>query len=179
MNMLGEIIARDAVRIERLLPGPIDRLWSYLVDPDKRRAWIGGGEIEPRVGGRVEIEIRNADLSDEGDLPPPKYARHVGPTWIFGEVTLYEPPRRLGYRWHHDGELASEVRIELEPKGDKVLFRLTHSRLPSRDALLSVSAGWHTHLDILAAHLAGEAPESFWRTMTRLDAVYDQRIPPW
>lgn len=179
MSMLGEIIAQDAVRIERLMPGPIDRLWSYLIDPDKRRAWIGGGEIEPRVGGRVGIEVRNADLSDIGDLPPPKYAENAGGGQILGRVTECEPPTLFSFRWLHGGDLESEVRIELKPQGDKVLLRLTHTRLPSRAALLGVSAGWHTHLDILAALLAGERPESFWRTMTRLDAIYDQRIPPW
>ncbi|MCX5581413.1 SRPBCC family protein [Kaistia terrae] len=178
-DRLGDVFARDAVRIERLMTGPIERVWSYLIDPDKRRSWFGGGEIEPRVGGNVEIQIQNADLSAVGDLPPPKYAEHAGPGQILGRVTACEPPHLFGFRWEHGPELVSDVRIELEPKGDKVLLRLTHTRLPSRDALVSVSAGWHTHLGILEATLAGEAPDSFWRSMTRLDAVYDQRIPPW
>ena len=74
MNAFGELIARDAVRIERLLPGPIDRVWDYFVDADKRRLWIGGGVIEPFAGGRVEISVDNASLADKGDPPPPKYA---------------------------------------------------------------------------------------------------------
>ena len=28
--------------------------------------------------------------------------------------------------------------------------------------MLNVSAGWHAHLDVLAARLAGEEPEPFW-----------------
>lgn len=178
-NRLGEMLARDGVRIERLMAGPIERLWNYLIDPDKRRTWFGAGEIEPRSGGHVAIEIQNAELSDTGDLPPPKYAQHAGPSQILGRVTVCEPPRLFGFRWEHAPDLWSEVRIELEPHGDKVMLRLTHTRLPTRDALIGVSAGWHTHLDILAARLAGEPPASFWRTMTRLDAIYDQRIPPW
>ena len=178
-SRLGDVFARDAVRIERLMAGPIDRIWSYLIDPEKRQSWFGGGEIEPRVGGNVEIRIDNANLSEAGDLPPPKYAEHVGPSRILGRVTVCEPPHLFGFRWHHGPELESDVRIELEPKGDKVLLRLTHTRLPSRDALISVSTGWHTHLGILEAKLGGKTPESFWRTVTRLDAIYDQRIPPW
>ncbi|BCP55773.1 hypothetical protein K32_43900 [Kaistia sp. 32K] len=178
-TLLSELIAKDAVRIERLLPGPIERLWNYWIDPDKRRTWFGAGEIEPRTGGRVGILIRNADLSDAGDLPPPKYAEHGNENRIIGHVTVCEPPRLFGFRWQHGPDLESDVRVELEPRGDKVLLRLTHTRLPSRAALVSVSAGWQTHLGILEAHLAGETPQSFWRTMTRLDAIYDQRIPPW
>lgn len=177
MNALGEIIARDAVRIERLLPGPIDRVWSYFIDADKRRLWIGGGMIEPFVGGRVEIVVDNASLSDSDDPVPAKYAGDHGKGIIAGRVTECEPPRLLVYRWSHGDAEASEVRVELETLDDKVRLTLVHERLPSRDWLLSVSSGWHTHLDILAALLAGEKPRSFWRTMTANEAVYDRRIP--
>ena len=179
MNAYGELIARDAVRIERLLPGPIGRVWDYFIDADKRSLWIGGGEIEPVVGGRVEISVDNASLADKDDLPPPKYAGDHGKGSILGTVTACEPPHLLAYQWQHGDDEPSKVRIELEERGDKVLLTLTHERLPSRDWLLSVSAGWHTHLDILAARLAGEAPSSFWRTMTGLETVYEKRIPSW
>ena len=179
MNAFGELIARDAVRIERLLPGPAGRVWGYFMDAEKRRLWMGGGVIEPFAGGRVEIFIRNADLSDAGDPPPPKYAGDGGKGRILGQVVACEPPHLLVYLWEHGSGEPSEVRIELEDRGDKVLLTLTHERLPTRDWLLSVSAGWHTHLDILAARLAGEAPSSFWRTMTGLESVYEKRIPSW
>ncbi|WP_336801210.1 SRPBCC family protein [Kaistia sp. MMO-174] len=178
-TLFGQLIAKDAVRIERWMPGPIERLWSYWIDPDKRRTWFGAGEIEPRAGGHVAIEIRNGDLSDAGDLPPPKYAEHGNEGRIIGHVTVCEPPRLFGFRWQHGPGLESDVRVEMEPSGDKVLLRLTHTRLPSRAALVSVSAGWQTHLGILEANLAGEAPKSFWRTMTRLDAAYERQIPAW
>lgn len=178
MSAFGEIVARDAVRIERLLPGPIGRVWDYFVDADKRRLWIGGGVIEPVVGGRVEILVDNASLSEADDPPPEKYAGDHGKGRIVGRVTECQPPHLLVYRWSH-GEEASEVRVELEERGDRVRLVLTHERLPSRDWLLSVTAGWHTHLDILAALLAGKAPASFWRSMTGLEEVYDRRIPRW
>ncbi|MCX7305902.1 MAG: SRPBCC family protein [Hyphomicrobiales bacterium] len=179
MSDFGELTARDSVRIERLLPGPIDRVWSYFLDPDKRRLWIGGGILEPFAGGRVDIAVQNARLSDEGDPPPPKYAGNGGEGRIAGRVIACEPPHLLAYRWHHSGAEASEVRIELAQHGERVRLTLTHERLPSRDGLLSVSAGWHTHLDILDALLSGQVPTSFWRTMTALEADYDRRIPPW
>jgi len=178
MTAFGQLIARDAVRIERLLPGPINRVWGYFIDADKRRLWIGG-TIEPFVGGRVEISVDNASLSDKNDPVPAKYAGNHGKGSIAGRVVAYKPPHLLVYRWSHGGDDASEVRVELEERGGEVQLTLTHERLPSRDWLLSVSAGWHTHLDILAALLAGERPSSFWRTMAANEADYDRRIPFW
>ena len=158
MNAFGEIVARDAVRIERLLPGPIGRVWDYFVDADKRRLWIGGGAIEPFVGGRVEISVDNASLSDADDPPPQKYAGDHGKGRIEGRVVECEPPHLLAWRWSHGDDEASHVRVELEERGSHVLLALTHERLPSRDWLLSVSAGWHTHLDILAARPVRQRP---------------------
>jgi hypothetical protein len=42
--------------------------------------------------------------------------------------------------------------------------------------MTSVSAGWHTHLDILSARLEGRVAESFWAKHTRLEAEYDRRL---
>jgi hypothetical protein len=71
----------------------------------------------------------------------------------------------------------SEVRFELTPRDDMVLLEVTHRRLARRDEMLSVAAGWHTHLSILAGRLSGRTPAGFWSTHTRLEAEYEQRIP--
>ena len=44
--------------------------------------------------------------------------------------------------------------MTLEPRGDKVLMTVIHSRLPNRGNVVGVSAGWHAHLDVLS-----DAPE--------------------
>lgn len=44
------------------------------------------------------------------------------------------------------------------------------------DVLTGVSAGWHTHLGILAEVVAGRKPAPFWRTHTALVAEYDARL---
>ena len=36
-------VSKDAVRFERLLPGPIERVWSYLTDSEKRGKWLASG----------------------------------------------------------------------------------------------------------------------------------------
>ena len=66
--------------------------------------------------------------------------------------------------------------FELEHKGDKVLLTVTHRRLTERTSLLSVSAGWHAHLDILAHRMTGQQPEPFWDGWSRLKKEYAERL---
>jgi len=65
----------------------------------------------------------------------------------------------------------------VEPAGDEVLLTIIHRRLPDRTTMLNVSAGWHTHLDILVARVTGKAPEPFWDGWSRRKTEYDRRIP--
>jgi uncharacterized protein YndB with AHSA1/START domain len=167
--------APDTLRIERLLPGPIERVWSYLTDSGKRGRWLASGAVEQHVGGLVEHVFRNSELTENDDPPPEKYAAYAGETRMQGRVTACEPPRLLAYTW---GGVAgdSEVTFELADRGDKVLLVVTHSRVSTHDDLLGASAGWHTHLDILVARLADHVPPRFWATHTRLEAEYAQRF---
>ena len=52
----------------------------------------------------------------------------------------------------------------------------TIRELCDRDGMLSVSAGWHTHLAVLRAELEGRKMPGFWRTFARLHAEYDKRL---
>lgn len=36
----GEKIAEESIRFERLLPGPIERVWAFLTESDKRGQWL-------------------------------------------------------------------------------------------------------------------------------------------
>jgi uncharacterized protein YndB with AHSA1/START domain len=36
----GKFITPGEVRIVRLLPGPIERIWDYLTVPEKRARWF-------------------------------------------------------------------------------------------------------------------------------------------
>src|SRR5690606_7556689 len=47
----GEIMDAHTVRFERVLPGPIERVWACLTEPEKRRTWLAGGTMELREGG--------------------------------------------------------------------------------------------------------------------------------
>ena len=56
------------------------------------------------------------------------------------------------------------------------LLTITHRRPPTRDVLLSVSAGWHAHVDVLEAKLAGTKPGPHWDNWVRLRSDYDARF---
>ncbi len=177
MSDYATVIDERAVRLERLLPGPIERVWSYLTDSEKRGTWLAVGEMVLEVGGRVEHVWHNNDLTEDDDPPPEKYADIAEEARMTGTITACDPPHLLSYTWEWGEDEPSEVTYELQPQGDKVLLTLTHRRLASRGEMVGVGAGWHTHLDILAARLEGQPPEGFWRKHTRLEAEYEQRIP--
>jgi hypothetical protein len=40
-----------------------------------------------------------------------------------------------------------------------------------------VAGGWHVHLGVLEARLAGRAPGPFWSVLNRVEAEYRERIP--
>jgi uncharacterized protein YndB with AHSA1/START domain len=171
MNEYGVVPEPGTMRLERILPGPIERVWSYLTDSEKRGKWFASGPMELHVGGRVDFVFHHSELSAE-KTPPEKFKKYEGHT-MRGQVTACEPPRLLSYTFGDHGE----VTFELTPKGRDVLLVLTHRRLADRDTMVGVSSGWHSHLAILIDNLKGEAPRPFWTTVTRMEAEYEKRIP--
>jgi len=172
----GVITEAGAIRFERLLPGPIERVWQYLVDPEKRRTWLADGAMDARPGGKFEYIWRNSELSENDDPVPEKWAKYAVHR-MPGDIIEADPPRRLVHNWDEDGDTPNEVVFELAERADKVLLTLTHRRLSGRAGMLGVGAGWHTHLDILQAKLEGRDPPPFWRTHTRIEQEYDGLIP--
>lgn len=123
---------RVALRFERTLRHPPERVWAALTELDDLRRWHPSPfQLERRAGGAVTF------------LPP------EGEAFGDGEVTAYEPPRLLAYSWGED-----HLRWELEPQFEGTLLVLTHTfhdRLKAaRDA-----AGWDLCLAALDASLGG------------------------
>lgn len=175
MTDYGVVTAPGAVKFERVLPGPIERVWAYLTEPEKRAKWLAAGKMELHEGGRVTLEFRHADLSAIADPVPERYKEYEHGSTMEGRVTRCEPPALLSFTW---GEKAGEshVTFELTPRGKDVVLTLTHERLPNRTEMVSVSGGWHTHLDILSAVLSGGEPRPFWSTHVVLEDEYERRI---
>lgn len=175
MSSYGTFTAPDTVRFERVLPGPIERVWKYLVDPEARGTWLARGEMELAVGGRVELTFWNSRLGPREEPAPERFRQYEGYT-MRGRIRACEPPRLLSYTWGEASGEDSEVTFELTERGSEVLLVLTHRRLGDRETRVSVASGWHTHLGILASRLSGSAPGPFWSTHARWEAEYERRI---
>lgn len=172
----GRLTARDEVRIERVLPGPRERVWRYLTEADLRRQWLAAGDFDLATGGAIELVFRNNDLTEGDDPPPAHLAAHGEETRLGGTVLACEPPALLAFTWG-TGPDASSVRFDLAEEGKDVRLTVTHSRTRDRGMTVLVSTGWHVHLDILADRLAGRTPDGFWRRVGALQPVYDARTP--
>jgi uncharacterized protein YndB with AHSA1/START domain len=168
----GERLDANTLRFVRLLPGPIERVWSFLVDGDKRARWLASGPLEPRVGGAVTLRFRNSELSPVAEPVPDRYAGDECGAGRSERVLAFESPTRLVITWQPD----SEVTFELAPVGDRVRLTLTHRRLVAYATMLSVAGGWHAHLDILDAVLGGRAPAPFWSAHAKLEREYRARL---
>lgn len=159
------------IRIMRTLPGPIERIWTYLTDPEKRSRWFAGGPMELRTGGKMELFFQHKNISPT-ETPPAEHAcKHEGGKSMPGTILRCEPPRVLSYTF---GE-SSDVTFELIPQDNKVLLILTHrcrgDDLPYLDGFAS---GWHAHLAVLLAQLEGKTPPLFWDTHARLKVEYEK-----
>lgn len=168
----GKETARGEVTFVRLLPGPIERVWEYLTDSEKRGEWFASGPLEPKVGGKLELNFLHANLSDE-KTPPAKFA-HIEKGISFSvTITRYEPPHVLGYTWDQD----DEVIFQLSEEGDKVRLVLTHRQLPNRASKVDVSGGWQAHLGVLVSKLEGTKPKPFWTEVVKAEEYYEKAYP--
>ena len=176
MSDYGVLTAPDTLRLERILPGPIERVWQYLTESQLRAKWLAEGDVEPCIGGRVEHSFRNSELSPEHDIPPPKYAHCAATINMLGKVTAWEPLRLLSYTWNEGSGAESEVSFALAEQQGQVKLTVTHRRLNNPDERLSVAGGWHTHLNILRDLLEGKTPQGFWKAHTQVEQEYAQRL---
>lgn len=170
IDAYGVMTEPATLRIQRLLPGPVERIWSYLTESDKRKQWLAAGDMEMKVGSPFTFTWRNSELGDDtGTRPEGMPEEHS----MDSRITELRAPYRLSFSWREHGE----VTIDLEPQGDEVLLTVTHKRISDRNNMLMVGAGWHMHLDVLASKLAGTRTEPFWNGWLRLKDEYDRRIP--
>ncbi len=154
----GELIGKDVVRFTRRLPGPITRVWDFITGSDHLSAWIGNGVIEPRVGGKVDIDGH-----------------------ISGNVVEWSRPQRLSYTWvvgrGGDGgeKLTSLLIFDLAEEGDDVVLTLTHGKqLPGFHALSMM--GWFSLLNALEAAIAGKPAPDRGQNFQRVLPVYEARV---
>ena len=168
----GMLTEPATLKIQRLLPGPVERIWAYLTDSNLRRQWMAAGAMEMKVGSSVELVWHNDELTDPPGVRPAGFSSEHR---MESEITECDPPRKLAFTWGSTGG----VSFELQPRGNDVLLTVIHRRILERNMRLMIGAGWHAHLDILVARVTGQQKqtEPFWDGWSRLRAEYDRRLP--
>ena len=132
-----------AVRFERRLHHPVDRVWRAITDQDELRKWFpdGGVELEFAIGGKVRFAAEGWE--DDNELVPRE-----------GTVTQLDPPRLLEFTWGDD-----PLRFELTPEGDGCVLVFSQT-FDGKAAAPRLAAGWTICLGNLDALLDGTAAES-------------------
>jgi uncharacterized protein YndB with AHSA1/START domain len=146
---ITEVDGQEAVRFERRLSHPPERVWTAITDPGDLRAWFPA-DIEgdlATAGATLSFPFREGEAETES-----------------GEVLESDPPRMLAYTWG-----GQTLRFELEPAGDGTRLVFTHA-LPLEERA-KTAAGWQIKFDELAALLAGESIPEFDRE--RWTALHD------
>src|ERR1700740_3729194 len=109
-SAFGVLTEPATLTIQRVLPGPIERVWSYLTDSDLRRQWLAAGQMEMKGGAPFEFFWRNDELTDPPGQRPAGFAEEHR---MQSRITELDPPRKLVITWSGSGD----VSFELEPKG--------------------------------------------------------------
>lgn len=161
------LINTTEVRFVRLLPGPIERVWAFITDPEKRQLWLAGGTTASTPGSSFQLKFENRRHELPGETVPEKHKEHACAIGSEATITRHEPPNVHAFIW---GE--GEVIFELSPQDDQVKLILTHRKLPTNKELLSVSGGWHIHLAVLVSKLTGTPQPPFWSTLMALEEDY-------
>ena len=140
---LEEVDGRPALRFERRLAHPIERVWRAVTERDELAAWF----VAP-------MEFTAADQRFEAMEQPV-------------EVQRFEPPHAVAWDW--GGELLS---FELEPDGDGTRLTFVHV-FGDRPHAANYGSGWHFHFDRLDAHLDGRpAPDAQPARLVELNDRY-------
>lgn len=161
MVIEGEHATLTFHRVFRHAPAHV---WEAISTPEGLRDWLlcTRAEIEPRVGGRIEL------------------VSGAGGYHSTGKILAWEPPRLLEYEWNVEP-------LPEMPRGEQMIFRYELHPLPGATQLVvtyrrvttqtarGFLPGLHAFLDRLEAQLDGRPGPEWMKRFTELQAEY----PEW
>lgn len=153
-----ERVGPDAIRLERMLDAPPEKVWRYLTEAELREQWFMGG-TDARGIGEFDLLVDHDKLSSEQVPYPDSYECFKGR--VFHEKVLrFDPPRLLETTFQ--GGENGIVTYELIPEGGRTRLVLTHSRIVSPSGFQDFGGGWNSHMTVLQERLAGRSVPNFW-----------------
>jgi uncharacterized protein YndB with AHSA1/START domain len=141
---------KGEVRLERTIQASAEELFDAWTDAEILKLWWHAerdwetpfAAVDPRVGGRVRITMRNpADGTEYGGA---------------GEYTIFERPRRLAFTWTWDDDEQRRlqlIEVDFIESSGETLIVVTHRGLPKQEAG-DYREGWTASLDNLEDALA-------------------------
>lgn len=172
---LGRAIAPDTFRLERTLKAPIERVWSYFVDADKRSRWFTGGDDLTAQDQAFTIIFAHKNITRE--KPPERWKQmESGELPMTGRILAFDPPHLLAITWGDGDEPVSEVRFEFTARGDETRLVLVHSKLESAKELRDIAGGWTAHLMTLDEVLEGKPANRFWADVAAAHEAYEKQL---
>jgi uncharacterized protein YndB with AHSA1/START domain len=126
---------RPVLRFERLLPHPVDTVWTAVTDPTEMRSWFPT---------RIQIDEWQVGATlthhfDGHDLEP-----------LPGTVLVWEPPRRVSFTWGED-----TISFELSEAADGGTRFVLTEELAANHAARN-AAGWEECLSRLLDQATGD-----------------------
>jgi uncharacterized protein YndB with AHSA1/START domain len=147
---LQTIDGRPALRFERRMAHPIERVWRAVTEPAELAQWF---------------------------VAPVSWTPALGETFgaegASGEITALDAPRRLAWSWADE-----RYAFDLEPDGDGCRLVFTHVFNPQYGPADQHAAGWETYFERLDVHLAGGAlsEQDAHGAITELHEIYAARF---
>ena len=150
---------RFAVRFERRLAHPPEKVWRAITEPDELRAWFPAVVDFPREPGATITFGATPEQVRRGYVAE-GFATH-------GRIVRIDPPWLLEFTW--EGEL---LRWELTATESGTLLVFTNI-VDSQDKAVLVGGGWHAGLEIVEAQLDGKPIDwSAWDRAEQLTEEY-------
>jgi len=143
-----------AIRMEDVYDTDIEDLWSAITEPSRLARWIATVEGDLCLGGRVHVSFTS---DSEGR----------------GRIDVCDAPRRLLVTFDAGTPEENAIEAILSPAGDQTRLVVEQRGIPLAE-LAAHGAGWQTHVEDLAAYLAGREPGAWRVRWVELTPAYEQ-----
>lgn len=136
-----------ALRLERLIAAPPDRVFGFWTEPDLLVQWWGPDGYD--------VPVRALDLRPGGRWRTTMRSPEGNQLHVSGRYRMIDKPRRLVFTWAWDQENGSpghetEVTVTFDAAPGGTRLELAQQTFQSREIRDSHGKGWSSSFDCLA-----------------------------